>query len=177
MCLSIRSRHKAMWSKLGRICHLPASNLLLSARIINAHHQARLTRSIWTVYGFPPIRSQSVVFSFPFLFSFFLGGGRSSETFQLESFLAEDKLFHIAITNRALILQTCSLCLASVTFLELQIILKLYKQFLMAPKEKKIGFYYMAIASIILIKQYEFNFAATYQWSNSNRLYICFYFK
>lgn len=130
MCLPMLHQDlKPCGPSLAKISHLPTSGFLLISRIINACHQARLTQSIWMVYGLlptSPIRSQFMVcfFLFPFLVVVVL---KLSSLGLPQLRMTLNCLSLIATTTGILKLQICSICLTLVTFLGIQIIFKLYK--------------------------------------------------
>lgn len=139
MCLPMLHQDlKPCSPSLAKMSYLPASGFLLISRIINACHQARLTHSIWIVYGLllsSPIKRQFMVcfFLFPFLVLVVL---KLSSLGQPQLRMTLNCLSFIDTTTGILKLQICSICLTLVNFLGIQIF-KLYKQLLMTPKEEK----------------------------------------
>lgn len=133
MCLPMLHQDlKRCGPSIAKMSYLPASGFLLISRITDAWHQARLTRSIWMVYGLlptSPIRSQFMVCCFPFPLLVVVGLPQLRMTLNCLSL--------VAITTGTLKLQICSICLTLVIFLGIHIIFKLYKQLLIQPKGKK----------------------------------------
>lgn len=168
MCLPMLHQDlKPSGPSLAKMSHFPASGFLLISRTINACHQARLTQSIWMVYGLlptSPIRSQFMVCFFPFSFL----GGSGYEALQLGSASAEDNLelfvphchyhWNIEITNLLHMPNFSDLSRYTNNIQTLQTIINDTKG------RKRIVFYHMLISSIKLRgkKTCEFNFAVTY---------------